>query len=83
MYQAGFHREKKPPFLSPETQERHPSMADAIWESYRPELERLYIHENQKLGEVREYLRIKYGFDERSVPYYPAAPTNIENLISK
>ncbi|KAI2848805.1 hypothetical protein CBS63078_3844 [Aspergillus niger] len=41
-------------------------MADAIWESYRPELERLYIHENQKLGEVREYLRIKYGFDERS-----------------
>ncbi|GKZ69169.1 hypothetical protein AnigIFM50267_004356 [Aspergillus niger] len=40
-------------------------MADVIWESYRPEVERLYIHENQKLGEVREYLRIKYGLDER------------------
>ncbi|GKZ79195.1 hypothetical protein AnigIFM56816_003070 [Aspergillus niger] len=41
-------------------------MADVIWESYRPEVERLYIHENQKLGEVRKYLRIKYGLDERS-----------------
>ncbi|GLA48563.1 hypothetical protein AnigIFM63604_004081 [Aspergillus niger] len=44
-------------------------MADAIWDSYRSELERLYIHENQKLGEVREYMRTKYGFDERKSQY--------------
>ncbi|RAK92212.1 ankyrin [Aspergillus costaricaensis CBS 115574] len=44
-------------------------MADAIWESYRPELERLYIHEGQKLSEVREYMRTKYGFDERKSQY--------------
>lgn len=39
-------------------------MADAVWESYRLELERLYIHENQKLNQVREYMQTKYGFDE-------------------
>ncbi|RAH55457.1 ankyrin [Aspergillus piperis CBS 112811] len=44
-------------------------MADAIWESYRPELERLYIHEGQKSSEVREYMRTKYGFDERKSQY--------------
>lgn len=57
-------------------------MADAIWETYRPELERLYIHEGQKLSEVMEYMRTKYGFDERSVQSYPATPTDTENLIS-
>ncbi|PYH33302.1 ankyrin [Aspergillus neoniger CBS 115656] len=44
-------------------------MADTIWESYRPELERLYIHEGRKLSEVREYMRTKYGFDERKSQY--------------
>ncbi|GAA85520.1 hypothetical protein AKAW_03634 [Aspergillus luchuensis IFO 4308] len=58
-------------------------MADTIWESYRPELERLYIHEGHKLSEVRKYIQTKYGFDERSVHSYPAAPTDTENLISK
>ncbi|GLA41540.1 hypothetical protein AnigIFM63309_009632 [Aspergillus niger] len=27
-------------------------MADAIWESYRPELEHLYIHENQEMAKL-------------------------------
>lgn len=58
-------------------------MADTIWESYRPELERLYIHEGHKLSEVRKYIQTKYGFDERSVHSYPAAPTDTVNLISK
>ncbi|XRM37957.1 hypothetical protein ABZX51_001400 [Aspergillus tubingensis] len=44
-------------------------MADTIWESYRPKLERLYIHEGQKLNEVMEYMRTKYGFDERKSQY--------------
>lgn len=35
----------------------------------------------QSQGIFRE-LRTKYGLDEKSVPSYPAAPTNIENLIS-
>ncbi|KAK1144989.1 hypothetical protein N8T08_004704 [Aspergillus melleus] len=44
-------------------------MAHAVWESYRLELERLYIHENQQLPQVMEYMESKYGFSERKSQY--------------
>lgn len=42
-------------------------MADTDWEFYRPELERLYIHERNTLSKVMEYMASKYDFNERSV----------------
>ncbi|KAL4893328.1 ankyrin repeat-containing domain protein [Aspergillus ambiguus] len=44
-------------------------MADAVWEPYRPELERLYIHEGHNLAQVMEYMKSKYGFEERKSQY--------------
>ncbi|PLB53301.1 ankyrin, partial [Aspergillus steynii IBT 23096] len=42
---------------------------DAIWESYRFELERLYIHEHHTLGQVMEYMESMYGFNEKKSQY--------------
>lgn len=39
-------------------------MDDSVWESYKPELHRLYIRLNKSLSEVRQYMASMYDFDE-------------------
>lgn len=39
-------------------------MDDSVWESYKPELHRLYIRQNKSLPEVMEYMQSMYDFDE-------------------
>ncbi|KAL2862620.1 ankyrin repeat-containing domain protein [Aspergillus lucknowensis] len=44
-------------------------MDDSVWESYKPELHRLYIRQNMKLREVMDYMTSKYAFEATQRQY--------------
>ncbi|KAF4950624.1 hypothetical protein F66182_18492, partial [Fusarium sp. NRRL 66182] len=44
-------------------------MADAEWELFKLEIERLYCHENKTLREVMQYMASKYGLEKSSGQY--------------
>ncbi|KAL2783401.1 ankyrin repeat-containing domain protein [Aspergillus keveii] len=44
-------------------------MDDSVWESYKPELHRLYIRQSLKLSEVIDYMTAKYAFEATKGQY--------------
>ncbi|CEL08207.1 hypothetical protein ASPCAL11358 [Aspergillus calidoustus] len=44
-------------------------MDDSIWESYKPELQQLYIQQNMKLPEVMDFMSTEHGFQASKGQY--------------
>ncbi|KAL2826581.1 ankyrin repeat-containing domain protein [Aspergillus pseudoustus] len=44
-------------------------MDNSVWESYKPDLHRLYIRQNMNLREVMEYMTAKYAFEATQRQY--------------
>ncbi|KAI2882794.1 hypothetical protein CBS76997_3902 [Aspergillus niger] len=44
-------------------------MANQQWDTYKSEIERLYIHENRKLKDVMSYMKTQHSWEKRQVRF--------------